>query len=145
MIFDESVGKRWTNMTAAERAVSDVNTGHVLWDGAAVNTQAPGVLGPMLVLTVGASPHRSPGDLDFGTAAFGPDISEVAMTGQLVQAIDAADIPGPATTDGCSAYSNASGVHAPHRARRPRRLPLRREGGQRYDPPAPSLSWWWTT
>ena len=110
MIFDESVGKHWTDMTAAERAVSDLNTGHVLWDGAAVTAQAPGVLGPMLVLTVDA-PASIAGDLDFGTAAFGPDLSEVTVSGQLVQAIDAADIPGPATTDGCSAYSNASAVH----------------------------------
>jgi hypothetical protein len=96
-------------MTPAERAASAVNGGHVVFDGPAVGAAAPRVLGPLPVLRVEA-PASIVGDLDFGTASFGPDVSQISLSGQLVQAADAADTAGPSPTDGCSAYSNASAV-----------------------------------
>ena len=109
MILDTQTNKHWTDMTPGERAVSAINGGNVVFDGPAVRAAAPRTLGPLPVLRVEAPPSIV-GDLDFGTAAFGPDVSEAAVSGQLVQAIDAADTVGPSTTDGCSAYSNAAAV-----------------------------------
>jgi len=46
----------------------------------------------------------------FGTAAFGPRIGNPNVFAFVVAAQDAADAAGPATTDGCSAFTNAGAV-----------------------------------
>ena len=109
MIFDETAGKHWTDMTAAERAASAVNTDQLVWDGPATHTAVPQFLGPLVALHVD-SPSAIAGDLDFGTAVFGPDVSDVSLTGHVAAPIDAADPAGPTTTDGCTAYTNASAI-----------------------------------
>ena len=106
-ILDDSVNKHWTEMTEAERGVSAVNTGHVLWDGPTVTAMAPQFLGGSPSLTID-SPASLAGSLLVSTAAFGPDVSEDAVEGQIVAAIDPADAAGMSTTDGCTAFSNAS-------------------------------------
>ncbi len=109
MILDTETNKHWTDMTSNERAASAVNTGQVVFDGPAVEATAEQFLGPRPVLFVDA-PAAIAGDLEFGTAEFGADVFETSVSGQLVQAIDAADDAGPETTDGCSAIANASEV-----------------------------------
>jgi hypothetical protein len=108
-IFDDTVNKHWTEMTEAERGVSAVNTGHVLWDGPTVTAMAPQFLGGTPALTID-SPASVAGNFVVSTAQFGPDVSEDAIAGQIVAAIDPADAAGMATTDGCTAFSNASVV-----------------------------------
>jgi hypothetical protein len=109
LILDTETNKHWTDMTNVERATSAVNTGSVTFDGPAVRATAKDFLGPRPILYVDAPPAIA-GDLGFGTASFGADVGSSSVSGQVVQAIDAADTVGPATTDGCSAISNASEV-----------------------------------
>lgn len=106
MILDDQTNKHWTDMTPAERATSAINGGHVVFDGPAVRAAAPDFLGPFVGVHVDA-PAAIAGDLEFVTASFGPALGSDALSGELVQATDAADSSGPATTDGCSAFSNA--------------------------------------
>ncbi len=106
-ILDTTIHKRWTEMTAAERRDSAVNTGGLVWDGAAAVAQAPAFLGPLPVLTVNAPPAIV-GDRVFGTAAFGPSVSEGEVSGNLVRALDEANTSGPTSTDACTALTNAS-------------------------------------
>ncbi len=106
-IFDDTVNKHWTEMTETERGTSAVNTGHVLWDGPAVTAMAPQFLGGTPALTID-SPASLSGNIVVSTAQFGPDVTEDAVTGDIVAAIDPADGAGMTTTDGCTAFSNAS-------------------------------------
>ena len=108
-IFDTKTNKHWTEMTAAERAVSAIDTGNLTWDGANGVSRAPEYLGPLPVLNV-ETPTALAGDRSIGSASFGPEVSEAAVSGVLVQAQDANDIAGPSTTDACSALTNASQV-----------------------------------
>ena len=109
MILDTQANKHWTDMTDADRAASAVNGIHLVWDGEAAKAAVDEFLGPLVTLHVD-SPAAIAGDLEFGTAAFGADLQETTLTGQVVQAIDAADTAGPTTTDGCSPYTNAAEV-----------------------------------
>ncbi len=109
MILDTATNKHWTEMTDAERAVSAVNGGHVVFDGPAVRAAATDFLGPFVGVHIDA-PAAIAGDLEFTTANFGPAVGSDALSGELVQATDAADAAGPSTTDGCSAFSNASQI-----------------------------------
>jgi len=56
------------------------------------------------------APSAISGAYQFGTAAFGPLLSSPGVSGSVVAAVDAADAAGPATTDGCSAFTNAAAV-----------------------------------
>ncbi|HKO61486.1 MAG TPA: PA domain-containing protein [Pyrinomonadaceae bacterium] len=110
--LDNTTGKTWDQMTQAERMASAVNNGRVVWTGLNVTTKAPYVLlfgsPEVKILT----PAAIAGQKQFGTAAFGTPISLLAapVTGTVVAAVDAADVAGPATTDGCSALTNAAAV-----------------------------------
>jgi hypothetical protein len=108
-ILDTSTNKHWTAMTADERVASATNTGALVWDGTAAVAEAPAFLGALPVLTVG-EPSSIAGDIAIGTASFGAAVTEVSVSGPLVQATDAQDIAGPASTDGCSVLTNASDV-----------------------------------
>jgi hypothetical protein len=50
------------------------------------------------------------GAYQFGTAAFGPPIGQPDVSAQVVEGLDAADAAGPATTDGCTAFTNAGDI-----------------------------------
>jgi hypothetical protein len=110
--FDISTGEFWDQMTQAERQASAINFGRVVWDGANVTAGVPEVLlfGSPEVRML--TPAAIAGPYQFGTAAFGPPITTMLsqVTGSVVAALDAADAAGPATTDGCSALTNASAV-----------------------------------
>ena len=58
----------------------------------------------------GNKPAAIAGPYQFGTAAFGPAIGNPTVLASVVEAVDAADAAGPATTDGCSAFINAAAV-----------------------------------
>ena len=110
-LFDNSVGLYWPDMTSAQRFSSARRFGALVWDGAHVLEDVPQVLvfgSPELrVLT----PAAVAGSYQFGTAAFGPSIAQTPVVGGVVVvALDASDAAGPATTDGCSALTNAAAV-----------------------------------
>lgn len=109
LIYDDTFGKTWDKLTAAQRATSQVNTGNLSWSGTAANAFAASYLGKRQRLLVTA-PAASAATYSVGTASFGPALSNPGVTGQIVAATDASDAIGPSTTDGCSAFTNASQV-----------------------------------
>lgn len=110
--LDNTTGLYWDQMTNAQRQASAINFGNVVWDGATVSAGVPSVLifgsPEVKVLT----PPAIAGTKQFGTAAFGTPITLLGapVTGTIVPAVDPADGAGPATTDGCSAFTNAAAV-----------------------------------
>jgi PA domain-containing protein len=106
---DLATGLHWDQMTNAQRRASAVNTGRLVWDGRSTTTNANEILGGVTTLTV-LAPTEIARNYDIGTAAFGPLAGKTALTGAIVAAVDAADTDGPTTTDGCSAYTNASAI-----------------------------------
>lgn len=107
--FDNVAGMRWDQMTSEQRLVSMVDTGHLAWDGPLVKAHAATYLKPTTILTVN-SPSAIAHRFDISTASFGANVANLTLTGDIVPALDAADAAGPSTTDGCSAYTNASAV-----------------------------------
>jgi hypothetical protein len=107
--LDVTTGKRWNDMTNAERAASAINVRHVSWDGLHVNEAVPSVLlpgEPRLVIT-------SPGGLGqfaLGTASFGAPIPAQGITGDIVVGLDPSDAAGLSTTDGCSPLTNGAQI-----------------------------------
>ena len=108
--FDTTTGLFWDQMTQAERQASAVRFGRVVWDGAAVNAGVPLVLSPGSPEVRVLTPAAIAGAYQFGTAAFGPALSSPGVTAAIIAAQDPADAAGPATTDGCSAFTNAAAV-----------------------------------
>jgi hypothetical protein len=109
-IFDNTAAKFWPEMTDAERQSSAVNPRKVVWTGATVTNAVPGVLAAGTPLLHVSSPASIAGDYSVGTAAFGPALSSPGVTGNVVQALDPADVAGPTTFDACSALTNGAAV-----------------------------------
>jgi len=109
-LVDDSSGLHWNEMTDAERLASTTHFSHLFWDGANVTAGVPQVLqlGNPEVRVL--APAGIAGLYQFGTAAFGPRIGNPNVFAFVVAAQDAADAAGPATTDGCSAFTNATAV-----------------------------------
>jgi hypothetical protein len=102
-LLDNSTGKTWAQMTDAERAASAINTGHLVWTGQQVVSDAHSLLGnPRLRVN---SPAAIAGNYQIGTADFGPPISAAGVTANVAQALY-----GGSATDGCSAITNAGAV-----------------------------------
>ena len=109
-LLDLNTGLHWNQMTNAQRLASATNWGKVVFDGGFVTAGVPNVLvfgTPGVVVT---SPPAIAGSYQFGGAAFGPAIGNPSVTANVVEAIDPADAAGPATTDGCSPFTNAAAV-----------------------------------
>jgi hypothetical protein len=102
--LDVAAGRRWDQMSAAERGASKTNTGNLAWDGSNVREMMPRFLGPTVVLRANAT------DYEIGVASFGPPASQTFVAGRVVLAADAANTEGPSTTDACTAFTNASEV-----------------------------------
>src|SRR5918993_1010457 len=95
-------------MSNAQVAFSSINFGNLVWSGATVTDAVPSVLvlgNPQVDVLAPAPIART---YQFGTAAFGPPVGSPDVIDAVVAAQDAADAAGPATTDGCSPFSNAS-------------------------------------
>ena len=109
-LLDTSTGKYWVQMTNAERAAAATRFSRIVLD-------APGVKAALSnVLSLGSpevrvkQPAAIAASFQFSTAVFGPRIGSPNVSAAVVAAVDAADGFGPATTDGCSAFSNAADV-----------------------------------
>ena len=108
-LLDDTTGKTWIQMTDAERVASAINTGKLAWNGPQVTSDVATVLTGMPLLKI-TSPASIAGNYAVGTASFGPAISSVGISGNLVQAVDPADGAGPTSTDACSPLTNGSTV-----------------------------------
>jgi hypothetical protein len=108
-LFDNSAGLYWPQMTNAERLASSTRFGRVVLDTPGVNAALPSVLSFGSPGVVVNSPAAIAGPYQFGTASFGPPIGS-PIVGNVVAVEDAADAAGPATTDGCSPFTNAGAV-----------------------------------
>lgn len=107
--YDNSTGKRWTQMTQAERVTSAVNYGNVIFDGPSAVAGASLVLGPRSGFRVNG-PAGIAGDYPHGTAAFGAVAGAGNFGGNVVVALDDSNAAGPSTTDGCTAITNVASV-----------------------------------
>jgi hypothetical protein len=105
-LFDRTFGLTWPQMSNSQVAFSSINFGNLVWNGATVTGAVPVVLvlgNPQVDVL---SPSTIARTYQFGTAAFGPPVGSPNVTDPVVAALDAADATGPATTDGCSAFTN---------------------------------------
>jgi hypothetical protein len=109
-MLDTSTGKTWDMMTNAERVASAINSRRVVWLGPNTTSAISNVLTPGTPLLNVNSPSSIMGNYAVGAAAFGPPLSSPGVTGNVVQALDAADAAGPLTTDACSPITNAAAV-----------------------------------
>jgi len=107
--LDTTIGLRWDQMTQQQREVSVTNSGHLAWDGDNVTSRAALFLQNATVFTV-TQPSPVSRNYPFGTATFGPSVSGTPMSGRIVQAADDPNETGPATTDGCTALTNAASI-----------------------------------
>ena len=109
-LFDRTIDLLWPDMSNPQVAASSINFGNLVWTGNTVTDAVPVVLflgNPQVdVLT----PPEIARSYQFGTAAFGPPIGSPDVIDPVVAALDAADAAGPATTDGCSAFTNEPAI-----------------------------------
>lgn len=108
-ILDLTTGQRWPQMSEQQRKASLNNTTNLVWSGPAVRERAARFLEPVTLFNV-TEPAAIAGTYDIGQATFGPAIDNAVISGRLVLAQDAANDDGPATTDGCSTFTNAGSV-----------------------------------
>jgi len=110
-LLDTSTSKTWNQMTNAERVASAINSRRVVWQGATVTSEVPSVLGfgvPNLRVN---SPGSIAGNYAVGEAVFGPPLTAVGISGNVVQALDPAiPVTSPTTFDACSPITNAAAV-----------------------------------
>jgi PA domain len=109
-LFDNTTSLYWPQMTNAERLASATRFGRVVLDSPRVNEAIPSVLSLGSPGVVVESPAAIAGPYQFGTASFGTPIGSPNVAALVVEAVDAADAAGPATTDGCSPFANAGAV-----------------------------------
>ncbi len=109
-LLDITNGLHWHEMTQAQRQAAAVKFGRVVWDGATVTANVPSVLSFGSPEVRVLSPTAIAGPYQFGSAVFGPPIGSPNVSAAVVAAVDPADAAGPATTDGCSAFTNAAAV-----------------------------------
>lgn len=102
--LDDTTGKRWDQMTDAERVQSSTNDQNLVWDGSAATFGGSKLLGPAPFLRIPS------GTLTIGTASFGGAIPIAGIAGNVVAAADESNPDGPSTTDGCTPFTNASQV-----------------------------------
>ena len=109
-ILDTTNGLHYHEMTQAQRQAAAVKFGRIVFDSPTVTANVPNVLvfgSPDVRVN---SPAAIAGPYQFGTAGFGPPLGSPSVTADVVEAVDPADAAGPATTDGCSPFTNAAAV-----------------------------------
>lgn len=102
-IRDNTLDATWTDLSDAQRVVSAVNDGNVVWDGIHAQIAAGRFLGPPPIMDIG-SPAAIAGTIPLGTASFGPPIPDTGITADLVLVDDDDGV----TSDACQTLVNAS-------------------------------------
>lgn len=104
-MLDLSTGKRWLDMTNAERAASAVNTNNLVWAGQKVTNVVPSVLDFGLRLA-GIDPVFAPQEVI--ASAFGPTVANGKGIGGYVVAPN--DGGGTSLLDGCEPFPAGSPI-----------------------------------
>lgn len=104
-LFDTGTNQLWKAMSNGQRLTSTTNDPHLVWTGPRTNKRAGGYLKPNNSLII-HSPAAIAGAQEVGIAGFGPAVTGVGTTGNLVLVIDGTANP----TQGCNALSNAAAV-----------------------------------
>lgn len=99
--FDTDLQLHFDEMSNFQRVNAIVNTGNVVWDGPAVTTAAPGLLGASLVGQVVNPPL---GELEIQTAVYGPEVGNAGLSGDIVLVDDGVGNG----TDACESLTAAS-------------------------------------
>jgi hypothetical protein len=100
---DVTTGKRWLDMTSAERAASARNNWNLVWTGAKVTNSISSTL--EFLATIEADPV---GTQEVGAATYGPSLARgLGLRGVLVAPDDGG---GVSLQDGCEPYPAASSV-----------------------------------
>lgn len=107
--LDLTTGLRLDQMTNAQRKAAAISSTNTVWIGPAVREAAGKLLGTATVLSV-TSPSDIARSYDLNPATFGPRPEDTPVAGRIVAAMDEATVDGSTTTDGCSAFSNATDV-----------------------------------
>ncbi|HEY6195216.1 MAG TPA: PA domain-containing protein [Candidatus Eisenbacteria bacterium] len=94
-IFDETALLHWDQMTNTQRVNSAINTNHLVWDGAEVNSAGPAFLSHAPEVAV---PY-APGTVDANASSFGPALTLGGTAGQAVVVNDGVGT----TSDACEA------------------------------------------
>ncbi|HTD05792.1 PA domain-containing protein [Undibacterium sp.] len=107
-LWDNSTGKRWVDMTDAERATSALNFRKLAWLGPNVTSKVPSVLaaGTQRLNISGPSAANAAGDYPVGAASFGVALSSPGVSGQLMPVVDQPDGTGLA----CNPLSGANAL-----------------------------------
>jgi hypothetical protein len=105
--YDNSTGKFWHEMTAAERRASAINYGNVVFTGANAATGAALTLDvrnrPDFHVT---APASIAGTYQYGDASFGPAVTATNLTGNVVLGTDGVG----ASNDGCEPLTNGGAI-----------------------------------
>jgi hypothetical protein len=108
-LLDRTVGPSgtaWASLTNTQRLAASVNTNNLVWTGPAVQVIAPTILGPRVDLMI-TSPPAIAGSKVFGNAQFGPAVTAVNVSGEIVLVEDDT-VP---TTDGCEGVINGAALN----------------------------------
>ncbi|HZI62915.1 MAG TPA: PA domain-containing protein [Pyrinomonadaceae bacterium] len=108
-LFDNTVGLSWPQMTNAQRALSAIRFGRVVWSGSRVTANVPNVLQFGIVEVRVTTPATLAGPVQFGTAVFGPSVATVNVSAPVVVALDQIEVGGN-QIDGCTPFTNAAEV-----------------------------------
>jgi hypothetical protein len=105
--YDNSTGKFWHEMTAAERRASAINYGNVVFTGANATTGAALTLDvrnrPDFHVT---APASIAGTYQYGDASFGPAVTATNLAGNVVLGTDGVG----ASNDGCEPLTNDGAI-----------------------------------
>jgi hypothetical protein len=105
--YDNSTGKFWHEMTAAERRASAINYGNVVFTGANATTGAALTLDvrnrPEFHVT---APASIAGTYQYGDASFGPAVTATNLAGNVVLGTDGVG----ASNDGCEPLTNDGAI-----------------------------------
>jgi hypothetical protein len=106
-MLDNRSGKLWLNMDDAERRASAISGDGLSWNGPNVSKAVPFVLTAKSNLAVsGPSAGDAGGNYEVGDASFGPPLSALAVSGQLMPVVPQAGVDGAA----CSALNEANAL-----------------------------------
>jgi hypothetical protein len=95
-LFDLQTGQHWRSMTNDQRVASAINDPNLVWSGEETNRYTSRFLSPSLAVIVHAPASIAGSYTPVQTAAFGPQLSELGVTGDLAVA-DPVEACGPLT------------------------------------------------
>jgi hypothetical protein len=104
-MLDKSIELHWDEMNDSQRKNSAVNSGNLVWDGAATTFRAPNVLSKRTELEV-LAPAFSEGLYVTPEALFGPPLTTTGITADMIDVYDGSGT----VTDACQPILNGAQV-----------------------------------